>query len=551
METVKKISLLILMSLWLMSCNDKLDVTPPNSLIDEQIMELLRSNNEADVNLVLSSLAGGLDGNFRLTGSFTGFSGGILNQLHGQDMVLNFRGNDIVVGEQVLGTGGDVLTLYSLNNAATQPWLANNRWYNYTFWKCVATPHTNANKVLGYLDEETVEAGLPILKEYRARALAVRAFGYMLLMERYSKAYLHGGKDEQGMPIYTAYKINDPASIASGEETYAFIKKDLNEAISLLKQSGAVDDGYTVGEKVTNDIDMGVLQFLLARVSLWTGDYATCVQACQNILSHYPDFIPEEAYGVQNSRLKTLADGSDEVHAEENAFTYIEKNPECILGWIDGNGAHTYQYSYFNIFSEGTGGLGRNYMRMDDRMYNQIADNDFRKELYSTEPVDYTYPTDELTYTIPEYSNLKWAATICLGQTERNKEINTDYISFRKSEVVLMLAEAQASGGQEQAAKETLNTLLAARTKAGMPTLTCDNYPSMQGKSVMDMVKLQWRIEMWGENGLDYFNSKRWNTAVNRNGSKIHWSVGKELPVEYMTYQIPEQETNFNSHWNK
>lgn len=551
MKTIKKISFLILISLWLVSCNDKLDVTPPNSLIDEQIMELLRSNNEDDVNLVLSSLAGGLDGNFRLSGTFTGFSGGILNQLQGQEIAYNIRANDIAIGEQELGTGTSILALYALNNQTTQPWASNNRGYNYTFWKCAATPHTNANKVLGYLDEKTVEAGLPVLKEYRARALAVRVFGYMLLMERYSKAYLHGGKAEQGMPIYTEYKVNDPAPIASGEETYAFIKKDLNEAISLLKQSEVADDGYTIGEKVTNDIDMGVLQFLLARVSLWTGDYATCVSACQDILSRYPGFISEEAYGVQNSRVKALADGSEDVHAEDNAFTYIEKNPECILGWVDGNGAHTYQYTYFNVFSEGTGGVERNYMRMDDRLYKQIADNDFRKQLFTTEPVDYTYPKDSKVYTIPVSSNLKWAATICLGQTERNEKVNTDFVYFRKSEVVLMLAEAQASSGQEQAAKGTLNTLLAARTKEGSQTLTCDNYPSMQGKSVLDMIKLQWKIEMWGENGLDYFNSKRWNTAVDRNGSTVHWSVGKDLPVEYMTYQIPEEETNFNGYWNK
>lgn len=555
MKTIKNIQIawafILVSSFLIISCESKLDIAPPNSLVDEQIMELLLSDNPDDVNFVLSSLAGNLDENFRLNQDFTGFSGHLMNPLQSQNMILNLRANDIVIGEKVLGTSGDILSLYSLDNAAIKPWTANNRWYNYTWWKCAATPHTNANKVLAYLSEETVEKGLPVLKDYRARALSVRAFGYMLLMERYSKSYLHGGKDVQGMPIYTEYKANEPAPIASGEETYNFIKGDLQEAIRLLKQLNLPNDGYSTGPEATNDIDMGVIQFLLARVSLWTGDYATCIQACQDILSHYPDFIKEEAYGVKNKSLKALVSGTEEAYAENNGFTNIEKNPECILGWVDGNGAYTYHYSYFNVFSEGTGGVGRNYMRIDDRLYDQIAEDDFRKELFTTEAMDYTYPTDKIPYTIPVYANLKWGATICLGQTARNKELNNDNVFFRKSEVLLMLAESQALSGEEGNAKTTLNILLAARTKAGAPTLSCDNYPSMQSKSIMEMVKIQWKIEMWGEDGLDYFNSKRWNEGVNRSGSKSHWSIGKELPVEYMTYQIPELETNFNGHWNK
>jgi hypothetical protein len=112
-----------------------------------------------------------------------------------------------------------------------------------------------------------------------------------------------------------------------------------------------------------------------------------------------------------------------------------------------------------------------------------------------------------------------------------------------------MLAEAQALAGQEDAAKTTLNKLLAARTKEGSPTLTCDNYSSMAGLSVLDMVKLQWRIEMWGENGLEYSNSKRWNVDINRNGSAVHWSSGKIYKVEHMTYEIPIQETSTNPNW--
>lgn len=61
------------------------------------------------------------------------------------------------------------------------------------------------------------------MKNGRAAALCVRAYSYMLLMERYQKAYLHGGKGGEGMPIYKVYGLNDPVAPSSAEETFKFI----------------------------------------------------------------------------------------------------------------------------------------------------------------------------------------------------------------------------------------------------------------------------------------------------------------------------------------
>jgi len=533
------------------SCNDKLDVAPPNSLTDEQIESILASGDEDKISLIMSSLAADLDANFRLNSSvFSGFGSNPLNPIQNQDLFDDLRCNDIVLGEATLGSSGTYQIFYNID-PSFEPWLASNRSYNYSWWLLAATPHTNANKVLAYLSPETVEAsGSNSLKDYRARCLTVRAYGYMLLMERYQKAYLQGGKDGKGMPVYTEYGVNDPVAPSSATETYDFIKSDLDEAVKLFTESeiGEGGDGYTVG--TTNDIDCAVAQFLLARASLWTGDYATCISSCQAILSHYSDLIPESAYGIQNSRTRALAAGTDDEKADDNAFACLDVNPECILGWTDGNGAQTYQYSNFNCFAEGNGGLGEYFMRMDNRLYEKIADNDFRKGVFLSDTLTYVYPTDETSQLLPKYTNLKWGATIALQQTARNSNINCDYCYYRTSEVLLMLAEAQASSGKDSEAKNTLNELLAARTKDGAATLTCDNYPSMSGMSALDMVKLQWRIEMWGENGDEYSNNKRWGIDVDRTGSAIHWSSGKTYTAEHMTYEIPIQETSTNGHWN-
>ncbi len=532
------------------SCSDQLDVAPPNNLTDEQIQEILASGDEVKIQMIMKGLVADLDANFRLAGNYSGFSSNPLNPLTNQDLFGNLRGNDIVLGERTLGSGGTYQIFYSLD-PSFEPWLASDRTHNFTWWLLAATPHTNANKVLAYLGSDAVEqSGSKSMKDYRARCLTVRAYGYMLLMERYQKAYLQGGKEGKGMPIYTTYGVNKPVAPSSAVETYNFIKKDLTEAVKLFAESekGEQQDGFTVG--ITNDVDRAVAQFLLARAALWTGDYTTCISSCQDILAHYPNLIPQSAYGIQNSRAAGLAEGTDDVKADDNAFSCLKKNPECILGWVDGSGAQTYQYSNFNCFAEGNGGLSEYYMRMDNRLYEKIADNDFRKGIFLTEPLSYVYPTDKRSKQIPAYTNLKWGATIALQQTKRNNQLNCDYTYYRTSEVLLMLAEAQAVSGQDGAAKNTLNKLLAARTKTGATTLTCDNYPSMAGKSALEMVKLQWRIEMWGENGLEFANNKRWGVNVDRSGSAIHWSNGKTCSVEHMTYEIPIQETSTNGNWN-
>ena len=116
---------------------------------------------------------------------------------------------------------------------------------------------------------------------------------------------------------------------------------------------------------------------------------------------------------------------------------------------------------------------------------------------------------------------------------------------MRSSEVLLMKAEAQAQSGDATGAKATLNILLAARTKTGATPLTCDTYPSMANMTALQMVQLQTRIEMWGENGLEFFNNKRWNISVDRTNSSNH--IDKtSYSVAKMTLQIPEEETLYN-----
>ena len=216
----KKWGLVLLVGAICSSCDSELD-QKPYYFTDEQILEILNSDKEQDQekkNTIITGLCAGLEGNFRISGTYNGYSSDAINATDGQDIMLNARCSDMVVGTQQNFTrGGFYINMYNLNNNDFQPWRGDQSTtgYNYAMWALPCNILTNANKVLTFVTEQVAEKGTPEVKNGRAAALCVRAYSYMLLMERYQKAYLHGGKGGEGMPIYKVYGLNDPVAPSS------------------------------------------------------------------------------------------------------------------------------------------------------------------------------------------------------------------------------------------------------------------------------------------------------------------------------------------------
>ena len=448
---INYIAVALLAAFSLSSCKS-LDVAPPNNITDEQIQKILEEGDESAKNLIINLVGTGLENFFNISGqTWTGYSSYPLNSQIDQDYLMSLRGNDVIPGTAVTASSGHE-TAYELIKTFN---LTDN---TYPYYALSASMLTGANKALLYLTPEAAKAGANARK-YRGQALAVRAYAYMQLMERFQPAYTNGGKDGKGMPIYKSYGTNDPAPISSATDTYKFILEDLTEAVEDL---------------------------------------------------------------------------------------------EALMGFISGAGSNTYTSSFFNIFANGVAGSSGEPPRIDSRLYDKIDANDFRKDIFTTSTANYKYILDSdgktLEQQIPEYSSMKFAATFAKGVTVRDHQIICDNYIFRSSEAYLMLAEAYAQSGQDAKAKEVLNKLLAARTKAGKPTLTCDNYSGMSGMSALQMVQLQTRIEMWCEGGREFYNNKRWNISVNRTGSNNHYRTGT-LSVDEMVLSIPRSETTTNTHW--
>ncbi len=517
-------------TLFMWSCD--LDYEPLSATTDEEVQKLLASGDDETIDLILGSMANAMPTYFNASGlSGAGGSDGRYRSCQGLDYMRCLEANDIVFGDiaSISIFGADE---YKFADFISQS-VDKNEMYWVHMWQLV----TNANKMLYYLDDETIESNLT-LKKYKAWGLVVRAYAYNYLMENYQDSYLQGGKDKLGLMIYDTYDpTQEYKARSSSTETYEFIVDDLETAVSLLKEyyNNSGESGYTTDIK---DIDLGVAQFVLARVKLVTGEWDDVVGLCDAILDNYSDFIAEEYYGGANKGF--------EIRPEENAFLYNEVNPEVILGFPNGTALTTHT-AWTNAFGESSGGEGGGYARIDNQLFEKIADDDYRQDCFlDTMIVDYTYPTNGTQDNIPTYTNLKFAATYGIGSDDKTQVGSSECNYMRSSEVLLMKAEAYAQNGNDTEAKNTLNELLAARTRAGATTLTCDNYPGMSGMTALEMVQLQTRIEMWGEKGLEYYNNKRWNISVDRSGSDTHTNR-TTYGVSEMTCDIPDVEMLYNN----
>lgn len=527
---MKKYILGIVAACLFSACADRLNITPPNNITDEQIRELLASGDETRIRLVMGSMAN----NMPVLFNFAGIQGaGVADMYYssqGLDVLRNLSGNDIVLGDQP-----SLAALVGVNEYQFDDFISTSSNKNVSHWYYAWNLITNANKMLNFLTDDVIGTNA-FLKDCKARGLVVRAYGYNYLMENYQDAYLQGGNSKLGVMLYDVFSPTQPNKPrASAQETYAFIMNDITTAVRLMEEASV---GFTEDQ---SDIDLGVANFLLARVSLNTGNWDAARTAADAILTNKTQLMSQAQYGGKN---KGTAQ-APEIRPETNGFLNNAVNPEVILGFPVGQ-ANTYHQAYFNAFGNGSGGVSRAYKRIDNRLYEKIAANDYRQDAFMEEAFgDYVYPGNGTRAYIPSYVNLKFAATHGLDSDDKAQVGRVSAYYMRTSEVVLMKAEAQAQAGQDAAAKETLNTLLAARTRAGQAALTCDTYPAMAGMSALEMVQFQTRLELWGEGGREYYNNKRWNIPVDRSDSENHVSK-VNYPVSKMTLQIPEVEMLYN-----
>ena len=528
------------------SCGDRLNITPPNSLYDEIVAPLLTEGDEATIQAMVTAMVSNMVYYFNYTGIEGQGSDGRTNSFQGLDWIRTIQGNDVVLGYN------DDADYFAGKNEYDFSTPYTSSMYSAPYWFGYAAGINAANKNLNTLTAEAV-GDVALNQDGRARGLLIRAFSYLSLMENFQDAYTNGGSDKLGISWYDKYDPKQtPVARSSAKETYEKILADINEAITLLEKAGV---GYTDGYENMEDFDLGVANFLLARASLEFGDYSTAIKACNDIISSGKyGFIAEANYGGKNTGADWTG-ANVEFLPETNAFVAMSVNPEVILGYSRKSSyLATVAFSSFaNPF--GTGLTRKGFARVDDRLYNQINADDFRKDLFYTSVIgDYTNSTPSTIY-VPDWCGLKYATTAGLTDDGTGHQIDAsnapdkakvganEYCKFRLSEVYLMLAEAQNLNNDPTGAIATINALLAKRTRAGKVPLTFATYGA--GTDLTKFIQLQWRIEMWCEGAREYYNNKRWGIDVDRTTSATHVTKNTRS-WQKLTLELPDRELQDN-----
>lgn len=560
MKTYRILSIALALGL-LVSCADRLNVTNPNKFtVDDINKNILQSGDESKIKLALEGMANTMPTQMmvydtKLTKGYGNrWSADATHQL-AHDMLIG----DIVSGPDA-AHGGVLDNWYSVESSFPYYRYNAETTGNYANYISACVKIAEAIKVMQNITEESIEKATgttqAMLKDYRARCLVVYALGYMQLMEIYTDLTKPESTTDQGWPIYDTYAYNSPVAPKSVKETWDVIITSLQTAVTYFRSSV----GYTKGdtEAAVYDIDLGVAQYLLARAALDAKRWDVAVAAASDIVSNYPTFISEANWGMSNATLASVAqmNGTAFVNgfnSDENAFFNFKKNPETIFGWeaSESVGANVTRKSAIPFVMQNPllNGNMQTAWQMDADLYSKIPDNDFRKDRIVASDVVYPFysvntvgadTTFHAGIVVPKYTNLKYAATESRdgASIHDNSKWLTDFPYYRSSAAYLMLAEAYAQQGKTTEAKNALDKLLAARTKAGAA--------AMKSNGTLDEVKLQWRIEFWGEGDWSFLNAKRWGDIASYRKGANHWAKNV---TPTLIWEVPEEEKLGNPNW--
>jgi len=479
------------------ACSSQLDIDPTgNVLTEEAIQELVRKNPDQVLEPMLNVMEASIN-MYTYSNSVDSRNFPVIN------LLLSLKGNDMVLANR---NGGWLVSDYELRAYREQS-TARVALYWGTLYKYVYY----ANEILGLIpadvDLSAADGANEKLMRYKAAALTMRAYAYTYLMWLYQDDYLHGGKDKPGVPLHL--DNNDPFKDRAPSETvWNQILADATEAVRLFNAAGY----YRTDDRT--DIDGTVAEVVLARAALTTGNWETASAAAGRVMDAYPTLMDQVQYTTSGM---TLLDN-------ETIFGYAvdansSKGTSSFVGWMNPWGEGGY------------GGSQGSWVAIDQRLYDQIAETDYRKLNFVGEDyIEFTYPASGTTIQYPKYNSTKFAATTLEGMTTAYYQ---NEIYMRASEMILVKAEAEARSGNDAAAQQTLFELVSKRDPAYVKSI-------QTGDALFEEIQLHRRIELWGEGGFEFYDNKRWNLPVDRNGSPNHPYKDVVLtPQKDYTFQLP------------
>lgn len=347
----------------------------------------------------------------------------------------------------------------------------------------------NANQLISGVERS--ELSETDKKELIAIGKAIRAYHYFQLALEFVPNYTTDATVAK-LPIYTGpvTGATEPAAPSTTAEVYALIKTDLQEAIADLPDT-RMGKSY-INKAVANGM---LAQVLLVTQDDWAGASQAAVAAYGGNASSA--VVSTNWAGGFNDM--TDQDWLWAMYQDEVETTYYFAAPHSMTDHL----TLSYQATYVNsVFAD------------------QFSDSDIRKKFFDIYGVATPWR---------KYVTTKFAFSF-----------DADLPIMRKSEMVLIDAEAQLNLGNTQAAKDLLFALQSDRDPSA--TMSANT-----GAALYNEILLERRKELYGEVGVEWFDAKRLRRSIVRdNVHRIVLTVPADSPLFFLKVPQPEIDANPN-----
>ena len=388
----------------------------------------------------------------------------------------------------------------------------------------------------------------PELINMIAQARVLRAYSYMMLAPQYQFAPLTQtaeglGKDLPCVPLVTPTTedfTNNPRATVG--EVYDFVMEDLNYAVD--KLAGAARDSKMY-------IDGNVAYGLRARVNLLLGNWQAA----------YDDAVAA-AQGYTPATIEEMSKPAFYDISEHNWIWGYDMATGLTSNLTAGNRFYATTGSWLRSFSgNGYAPACQVYTCINTLLYNKIPATDVRKGWWVDENLespllaglkwpgfDDVANADDGDNKLPflPYTNVKFGA-ISIGNTINEEDMPL----MRVEEMILIQAEAKARLGDNGGATSILENFVKTYRDPAYSA-------SAGGRSLLDEIWFQRRVELWGE-GFGVFDNLRLDKPIVRNhgaGSSnisdaFRFNLESQDPWLRMRFPQGEMNTNFGIVDNK
>ncbi|REG85230.1 RagB/SusD family nutrient uptake outer membrane protein [Winogradskyella sediminis] len=412
--------------------------------------------------------------------------------------------------------GGGLIHSASANNLG---WQDEARWTSHTQQTSLTTEQlwyqryhviASTNAIINKATDGSIPED-DRLREILGQAYTYRAFAYHDLVTHYAKGYLIGNPStDPGVPLLFASEAPFESEARSTvQEIYDQCRSDINTAISYFENATPRQTGDA---KYKSQLNIDVAYGIKARIALASGDWSTAASAAAAARQDYP-LMGEDDYksGFNTNNLSEVIWGSNNIGTET-----------------------TYFRSYFYLASNTFNGsqVRNNPKLIDKRLYNQIPDTDYRKDLFLADAPntntsaangeggfgnDPNYTDEDVfndrrdairsQYGLSSSFNLHPYMHVKLRNANPGTTDPDDIIYMRSSEMYLIEAEAYAMIPNIPAAQTALQTLGGARDSE------FDASVFTTQASLMEQIKFQRGVELYGE-GFTYSDKIRWDEGI-------------------------------------